>query len=246
MVAASSSYHKVRYDLALMLMDAGAILTSASDHPLVVTRKKGLHGREKGFKLKLHEKNPDAPLSPIFLNFRTSDNPKPGPLTPKLIDIAARCMRSIEFEGRLQFDAVVGIPRAGEPFAKLLGKFSGKPCLTLNKCENGGKRKIASLRADVPPSVRKVLVVDDLITKADSKREAIEVLRSEGMVVTDIVVLVDREQGGRKGLLEAGCTLHSVFGITEMLDMLVGAGKMKSKLRKKIHTYLVREYVESQ
>ncbi len=28
-----------------------------------------------GFKLKLHEKNPEAPLSPIFFNLRTEDNP---------------------------------------------------------------------------------------------------------------------------------------------------------------------------
>ena len=242
---ATSSYHKTRRDLALMLMDVGAVLTFASDNPLVVVRKSP-HGKEKGFKLKLHEKNPNAPLSPLFLNLRTRDNPKPGPLTPRIIDLAARCMRNIELEKHLRFDAVVGIPRAGEPFAKLLGKFSGKPCIMLDKWEYGDKRRIASFKGIVPSSVRKVLVVDDLITKADSKRETIEVLRGEGIEVTDVIVLVDREQGGSHELMQLGCVLHAVFGITDMLDIFVRAGKMKPKIRKEIHAYLVREYVESQ
>ncbi len=33
---------------------------------------------KEGFKLKLHETNPDEPRSPIFLNIRTPNNPKPG------------------------------------------------------------------------------------------------------------------------------------------------------------------------
>ncbi len=232
-------YRKARHKLALMLWDIGAVLTAASDHPLVVERE-GPNGKERGFKLKLHENNPDAPLSPFYLNLRTTDNPKLGPLTQEIIDQAAWCMFEFCLERKLTFDAVVGVPRAGDPFAQALTRFAGTTCLTMDKWEHQGKRRIASLQGHVLASVKKVLVVDDLITKADSKREAIEILRDAGMDVTDVMVLVDREQGGRKGLAEMGCTLHSIFTITELLDLYVEAGRMEPQLRDNILTYLAQ------
>ncbi len=194
-------YKEARHYLALMLWDIGAMLTAASNHPLVVER--------------------EDPLSSFYLNLRTADNPKPGPLTPKIVDLAAWCMLELCLERTLTFDAVVGVPRAGDPFAQAFARFARTKCLTMDKWEHEEKRCIASLQGHVPALVKKVLVVDDLITKADSKREAIEILRDAGMDVTDVIVLVDREQGGRERLAKIGCTLHSVLTITEMLDLYV-------------------------
>lgn len=37
------------------------------------------------FELKIHQTNSSAPKSPIYLDLRTPDNPKPGPLTPGFV-----------------------------------------------------------------------------------------------------------------------------------------------------------------
>lgn len=233
-----SSYSRARSELAIALLGVGAVLTTASDHPLVVERENP-QGKERGFKLKLHEKNPSAPLSPFLLNFRTPGNPKPGPLTKRIIDLAARCMRYVQFfSGKLTPDAVAGVPRAGEPFAKALADLAGMPCIELEKYEYGQTRCIASLKGFVPAHVRNILVVDDLVTEADSKRETIQVLGDVGMEVTDVMVLVDREQGGREELAGWGVRLHSVFTITELLDLYVETGRMEPGLRENIHLYL--------
>ena len=223
-------------DFALELEAVGAVLTAASNHPLVIERQ-GPHGTERGFKLKLHEKNPDAPLSPIFFNLRTPDNPKPGPLTEYHVEMTAHCMRHI-LPDALEFDAVVGVPRAGDPFAQALARLSGTKCIAMNKWEHDGKRRIASLAGEVPVEVEKVLLVDDLITGADSKREAIEILREQSIEVTDVVVLIDREQGGRNELSEWNCTLNSVYTISQLLDIFVDAGRMSPKLHTDIRMYL--------
>ena len=49
-----------------------------------------------------------------------------------------------------------------------------------------------------------VVVLDDLITTGASKLEAIEPLLAAGLKVTDVVVLVDREQGGSGELAAKG------------------------------------------
>ncbi len=42
--------------------------------------------------------------------------------------------------------------------------------------------------------------------------------------MTDVVVLIDRQQGGAKRMAGNGLTLHSAFTLTFILDTLVSAG----------------------
>ncbi len=71
-----------------------------------------------------------------------------------------------------------------------------------------------------------VLLIDDLITKADSKFESINVLESAGLKVENIMVVIDREQGGYDELKKAGYLLHSIFKITELLDFYLDNKKI--------------------
>ena len=226
----NTRYGNARREVAFALMDVGAVLTSESIHPRIVVRR-GAQGMERGFKLKHHEKNPNAPLSPLFFNLRIPSNPEPGPLTPAIVDLAARCMRHVQLEKKLEPDAMVGVPRAGDPFAQALARLAGTPCIALNKHEYGTTRCIAGLKGHVPGSIRKVLPIDDLVTKAYSKREAILNLREASFEVTDVVVLIDHEQGGREELAKLGCTLYSVFTATELLDEYVKVGKLNPGIR---------------
>jgi len=63
-----------------------------------------------------------------------------------------------------------------------------------------------------------VAVVDDIATTGGSKLEAIEKLKKAGLVVRDIVVLVDRESGAKQALTQAGYALHSVMSLGQLLD----------------------------
>jgi uridine monophosphate synthetase len=84
----------------------------------------------------------------------------------------------------------------------------------------------------------RALVLDDLITTGGSKLAAIEPLEAAGLVVRDVVVLIDREQGGSDELAEAGYQLHAVLRLSEMLDLLVEAGRISASQRDQVVAYL--------
>jgi uridine monophosphate synthetase len=45
--------------------------------------------------------------------------------------------------------------------------------------------------------------------------------QKEQLVVTDVVVLIDREQGGADHLAKNGLQLHAAFKLSAMLDVLL-------------------------
>ena len=96
-------------------------------------------------------------------------------------------------------------------------------------------------RAPIDGHVRvgaKVVVVDDLITTAHSKLAAIERLENSGLVVKDVVVLVDRGQGGKEELSGKGYTLHSVVTLQQMLDLYVETSRLTKDEAQKVIDYL--------
>jgi len=80
----------------------------------------------------------------------------------------------------------------------------------------------------------RAVVLDDLITTGSSKLAAIEPLEQAGLEVRDVVVLIDREQGGGAELAEAGYRLHAVLRLSEMLDLLTEAGRISAVQRDQV------------
>lgn len=183
------------------------------------------------FKLKLHEKDPLAPLSPFFINIRNKDNPtKPGTLEESDYDLIAKCLLEVINESGLEFDAIAGIPRAGDPIVEAIERLiinSPFPhpakfrIIKLAKEEAMGIRRIIPLSGFNYKQGERILLVDDLVTKADTKIEAIRAIESSGSVVVGLVVLVDRQQGGREQIESAGYKLFSALTISELLDYYV-------------------------
>ena len=87
------------------------------------------------------------------------------------------------------------------------------------------------------PTRAKILLVDDVITSGGSKLEAIETLTAAGLKVQDVVVLIDREEGGREPLEARGYRVHSVLGLSAILDALTAAGRLTSEARAEIEAY---------
>jgi len=70
------------------------------------------------------------------------------------------------------------------------------------------------------------VVIDDLITSGDSLLETIATIKAAGLKVSDAVVLIDREQGGRAMLAEQGYHVHAVATVSELLGILQEKGRL--------------------
>jgi uridine monophosphate synthetase len=66
----------------------------------------------------------------------------------------------------------------------------------------------------------------------------IEKLISEGLIVEDVVVLIDRQSGADKALTNAGYKLHSVTTLSTLLDYYEMSGSVK-----KIHIKDARKFL---
>ena len=211
-------------------------------------KDKGQSLNGKGFRLKLHEQNPNAPLSPFYINLRTPDNPKPGSLIPEIVQAIGRQFYYLARDLNLKYDYVAGVPHAGDPFAEafLSAKitkqaFSPNPVaiIKLKKEKVGERRKITEvLNEDECLPGKTALILDDLITEANSKIETIIALREKGLVVKDVIVFLDREQGGAEELKNFGCNLHSVFTIRQLLDFYLKNKWMNQETYNEIIVYL--------
>jgi uridine monophosphate synthetase len=71
-----------------------------------------------------------------------------------------------------------------------------------------------------------VVLIDDLATTGGSKFEAIERMQAAGLVVRDVVVLIDRQGGAARDLSAAGVRLHAVFSMTALLDHWESNGRV--------------------
>lgn len=198
------------------------------------------------FELKHHKNNPEAMLSPIFFNLRTENNPgKKGSLSPDLVNNIGRVLYSVIMRARIPFQYVAGIPWAGEPLAesvyytnRLFGGKAERIRLVKEEKEDGSRKITGIVDGYKVVSGYKALLIDDLITKADSKFEAIQVLESAGLKVRNILVVIDREQGGADELKKTGYALHSIFKISDLLKFYLNKGKINREKYDEVMEYI--------
>lgn len=193
-------------------------------------------------RLKLHEQHPEAPESPIFFNLRTPENPKPGPLTPEIVRDIAKMFRE-ETRKISGFNFLVPVPNAADPIVEELAIIMlCEGCvLHLTKEIVGDKRSIAGFTEESKEKIfdgARALLIDDLVTKADSKLEAILQAENENLVVSGIMVLIDREQGGAKQLTDAGYKMHSIFTLSELLEFYLEEGLISQEKYEQIRNYI--------
>ncbi len=166
--------------------------------------------------------------SPIYIDLRLL------PSHPALLRQVARAYVSIL--RALTFDCMAAIPYAALPIGTAVALEVNRPLIYPRKeVKAHGTRR--AIEGQFQRGER-VVVLDDLVTTGASKLAAIAPLKEAGLVVEDIVVLIDREQGGREHLAEQGYRLHAVLHLEEMLDILARQGRISREQSAEVRAFL--------
>jgi len=134
--------------------------------------------------------------------------------------------------GADSFDRIAGIPTAGIPFASVIAFHLKKPFLYIRpKVKlHGRERRIEGI---IMPGNR-VLLVDDLVTTGLSLKKSAKAIRAEGGLVTDAVVLLDREERGKQRLARDNIKLHYLLTASEAANKLYELGAIEEEQLKTI------------
>jgi uridine monophosphate synthetase len=155
--------------------------------------------------------------SPIYIDLRQIIS------HPKLLaDVAQAYLPLIS---NLQFSRIAGLPYAAIPIATAISLAGNYPMIYPRK-----EVKSYGTKAEIEGEYHAgetVLVIDDLATTGGSKFEAIEKLTGVGLVVKDIVVLVDRQSGAKESLEQAGYSMYAVLTITQLLEYWAETGMVE-------------------
>ena len=134
------------------------------------------------------------------------------------------------------FSRIAGLPYAAIPIATAISLAGNYPMIYPRK-----EAKTYGTKAEIEGEYHAgetVVVIDDLATTGGSKFEAIEKLTVVGLVVKDVVVLVDRQSGAKESLEQAGYNLHAVLTITQLLDHWEATGKVEKEKIEETRTFL--------
>src|SRR5512138_3170155 len=168
--------------------------------------------------------------SPIYIDLRQIIS------YPKLLANIAQAY--LPLLSNLQFSRIAGLPYAAIPIATAISLAGNYPMIYPRK-----EVKTYGTKAEIEGEYHAgetIVVIDDLATTGGSKFEAIEKLTGVGLVVKDVVVLVDRQSGAKESLAQAGYAMHAVLTISRLLDYWEQNGKVSPDKIEEARTFLAQ------
>lgn len=215
-----------------LLESSGAQRTEMGDIPVVKvdkrSRKELLAGLIEAGCFRLGEfKLKSGITSPFYIDLRIASS------NASLLRKIARAYASL-LRG-LRCDRIAGIPVAALPFATALSLETGIP-LIYPRTSAKGHGTGNTVEGLYHPGER-VVLIDDLITKGDSKIEAAQALEAQGLEVTDLIVLLERGRTGRREVEAHGIHLHAFAHIDELLDLSVELGLIGEERRAELSRF---------
>ena len=167
-------------------------------------------------------------VSPIYVDLRVL------PSYPDSMAVVTEEL--VKVVKKLKPDVVAGAETAGIPLAMAISLKTKIPMIYVRKRPKsyGRKEQIEGvLEKDA-----KVVLIDDMATNAYSKLKFIEGIKFSDGIVEDVVIVLDREQGGVEALSKENVKLHSLITLKELLNYMKDNSMIGDDKYNKILDYL--------
>jgi orotate phosphoribosyltransferase len=134
-----------------------------------------------------------------------------------ITEIAAQKIQDLKASERI--DKLASIELKGALIAPSIACIVDLPCVIVRKEEKAYGVTGRTAGADVAKGDN-ILFFDDVISEGLSKVEGIKPLQDMGANVKHMLVVVNREQGGKENLEKRGYKVHVLAKISEIVDAL--------------------------
>ncbi|GIW64665.1 MAG: orotate phosphoribosyltransferase [Patescibacteria group bacterium] len=167
-------------------------------------------------------------ISPVYIDLRVLVS------YPKILKNVAKVY--LEILDKLNFHQMIAVPYTALPIVAAISFYNNKPWIyTRKEVKDYGTKK--AYEGSFEKGEIGVLV-DDMITTGESKIESINLLKNSGLVIKDVVVLFDREQGGKEFLASNGLKLHYAFTLKQWLKVLFEKKKISQEKYQEVINWL--------
>ena len=171
-------------------------------------------------------------MSPVYFDLRVMVS------EPKLMAKISRIMWDTYADnnsGR-KAELICGVPYTASGPAYLISLDQNIPSIIKRKEKKEyGTKKMLEGKFEVGQNC---LIIEDVISSGASVLETAEVLKNEKLEVTDVVVFLDREQGGSTNLKNQNVNVHSVTNVTTLLQILHEVGKITDEEKQKVENFI--------
>ncbi|XP_007528969.1 uridine 5'-monophosphate synthase [Erinaceus europaeus] len=173
--------------------------------------------------------------SPIYIDLRGIVS------QPRVLSQVAEILFRTAQNAGINFDNVCGVPYTALPLATVICSTNQIPMLIRRKeAKDYGTKRL--VEGSVNPG-ETCLIIEDVVTSGSSVLETVEVLQKEGLKVTDAIVLLDREQGGKDRLQAQGIQLHSVCTLSKMLEILEQQKKIDAEMVETVKQFIQNAFI---
>ena len=148
--------------------------------------------------------------SPIYINLRVL------PSYPESMKIVSEELSKLV--KKMKPDVVAGAETAGIPLSTAISLKTGIPMIYVRKRPK--TYGTMDLVEGILEKGKKVVLVDDMATNAYSKLKFVEGIKHAGGIIEDVVIVLDREQGGAEALGKENIKLHSLITLKELLGYM--------------------------
>ena len=121
----------------------------------------------------------------------------------------------------LGIDAIGGLTLGADPIANAVSHTSCIKGYNINSFVVRKTPKGHGLKRTIEGDIKegsKVVIVDDVVTTGQSTIEAIEKVREFGLKIVKVIVLVDRQEGGKENIEKEHIDFESIVTKQELLD----------------------------
>ncbi|TLZ55581.1 MAG: orotate phosphoribosyltransferase, partial [Methanobacteriota archaeon] len=114
-------------------------------------------------------------------------------------------------------DRIAGVELGAVPIAAVVALETGKPYVMVRK-ERKDHGTSKDYEGDLVAGDR-LLFVEDVVTTGGTLMKAVERMRAAGADVSEVVAVVDREEGGKEALAAIGVTLRALVTAAELMQV---------------------------